>query len=75
MIAAKEEEVLRVPDLVGKEEADGLETVFSSVNIVTQEEVICFWWIAAVLKESQEIGVLPMYVSCTLRPMNKIISS
>ena len=37
MVATKHEEVLGVLDLVGKHEADGLDGLFSSVDIVSQK--------------------------------------
>ena len=41
MVASKEEEVFRVFDLVGHEQADTLERLFAPVNIISQEEVVC----------------------------------
>jgi len=40
MIAAEEEEVLWVLDLVRQEEADGLEALLASVDVIAQEEII-----------------------------------
>ena len=37
MVSAEEEEALRVFDFVGEEEADRLDAVFSSVDVVSQE--------------------------------------
>lgn len=37
MVASQEEEVLRIPDLVGEQEADGLEALLPAVHVVTQE--------------------------------------
>lgn len=50
MVSSKEEEVVRVFDLVGEEEADGLNTLFPSVDIVAKEEVVGVWREATILK-------------------------
>ncbi len=63
MISAKDEEVLRVFDFVCKEETDRFEGLFSSIHIISQEKVVCFWRETAVLKESEEVVILPMYIT------------
>lgn len=40
VVAAENEEVLGVLDLVGEEQADGLERLLATVDIVTKEEVV-----------------------------------
>ena len=40
VVAAKQEEVLRVFDLVGEQEADGLQGLLASVHVVAQEQVV-----------------------------------
>ena len=52
MVAAEDEEVFGIFDFVREEEADGLETLFPAVDVVTQEEVIGFWWEPAVLEQA-----------------------
>lgn len=37
MVASQEEEVLRIPDFVGEQEADGLKALLPTVHVVTQE--------------------------------------
>ena len=66
VVAAEDEEVLWIFDLVCEEKADGLEGLLSSVDIVTQEEVVCFRWESAVLKESEEIVILAVDISANL---------
>ena len=51
VIAAEQEEVLWVLDLVGKEEADSLKRLLSTIDIVTQEQVVCIRWEPTVLEE------------------------
>ena len=63
MVASEEEEVLWVLDLVGEEEADGLEGLLSSVHIVSEEKVIGFRWESSVLKQSQQVIILTMDIS------------
>ena len=50
VVAAEDEEVFRVLDLVGEQQADGLEGLLASVDVVAQEEVIGLWGEPAVLE-------------------------
>ena len=50
MVTAEDEEVFRVLDLVGEQQADGLEGLLASVDVVAQEEVIGLWGEPAVLE-------------------------
>lgn len=38
--------------------------MFSSIDIVTKEEVVGFWWETAVLKKSKKIIILAVNVTC-----------
>lgn len=53
VVASQDEEVFGVFDLVGEEEADCLKGLFSPVDVVTKEEVVCFWREAAILEQSE----------------------
>lgn len=64
MVAPEQKEVLWIFDLVGQQETDGFERLFPPVHIVSQEQVIGFWWEAPILKQPQKICVLAMNVSC-----------
>ena len=64
VVAPEQEKVFWVLDLVGEEEADGLEGLFASVYVVTQEQVVGLGREAAILKKPQQVIVLPMYVTC-----------
>lgn len=64
VVAPQQEEILGILELVGEEKADGLQRLLASVDIVSQEEVVCFGREAAVLKEPQQVCVLPVNVTC-----------
>ncbi len=66
MVAAQQEDALRVLDLQRKEQADGLDSLPSPVDVVSQEEVGRLWREAAVLEEAQHVVVLPMNISADL---------
>lgn len=66
VVTAEDEEVLWVLDLVGEEKADGLKRLLSSVDVVTEEEVVGFRWESSVLKESKEIVVLSVDITANL---------
>ena len=63
MVTSEEEEVLRVLNLVSQEEAHSLETLFASVNVIAQEEIVGIGWEASVLEEPQKIVVLSVNIT------------
>jgi hypothetical protein len=50
VVATQNEEVLGVLDLVCEEQADGLERLLTTVDVVTEEKVIGLWGETAVFK-------------------------
>ena len=50
VVSAQDEEVLRVLDLVCQQQTDRLQRLLSSIDVVTEEEVVGFWREPAVLK-------------------------
>jgi hypothetical protein len=67
VVASKNEKVLRVFDLVGKQEADGLKRLLSSIDVVAKEQVVCFRWESSVFEEAQKVVVLPVNVTADLK--------
>ncbi len=65
MVSSKEKKVIRVLDFVSKQKAYRLYALFSSVHIVSKEQVVCMWWKTTILKQSQQIWILTVYVTCT----------
>ena len=63
MVAPQYEEVLRVLDFVGEEETYRFERLLATVDVVTKEQVVGFWWETAVLEESEQIVVLAMDIT------------
>ena len=66
VVAAEDEEVLRVLDLVGEQQADGLEGLLAAVDVVAEEQVVGFGREAAVLEEAEQVVVLPVNVTADL---------
>lgn len=66
VVTAQEEKVLLELDLVGEEKDDGLQRVLASVNVISQEQVVCFWREAAILEEAEKICELSMSVTANL---------
>lgn len=65
VVAAEDEKVLGVFDLVGEEEADGFERLLASVDVIAEEEVVGFGRETAVLEQAQQVVVLSVDVTCT----------
>ena len=63
VVPSQHEKILRVFDLVRKEEADALQTLGPTVDIVAQEKVVGLGWEAAILEQTQEVVVLSMDVA------------
>ena len=66
VVPAQNEEVLGVLDLVGQQEADCLERLLATVDVVAEEEVVRLRGEAAVLEEAQQVVVLPVDVTADL---------
>jgi hypothetical protein len=66
VVAAEDEEVLRVLDLVCEQKADGLERLLAAVDVVAEEEVVGLWRESAVLEETEQIVVLAVNISANL---------
>jgi len=63
VVAAQQEEVFRVLDLVREQQAHALQPVLPAVHVVAEKEVVCLRREAAVLKEAQQVVVLPVDVA------------
>ena len=63
MVAPEQEEVLWVFDLVGQQQADGLQGLLAPVHVVPKEQVVGFWGEASVLKQPQQVCVLAVDVT------------
>jgi hypothetical protein len=63
VIAAEDEKVFRVLDLVCEQETDRLQALLAPVHVVAKEKVIGLGWEATVLEEPQKIIVLPMNIA------------
>lgn len=52
MVSSQQEEILRVLDLVGEEEAYCFEGLFAAVHIIAQEKVVALRGVTAILEET-----------------------
>jgi hypothetical protein len=66
VVAAQDEEVLGVFDLVGKKEADCLKRLLASIDIVSKEEIVCLRGEAAIFEQTKKIIILAMYITTNL---------
>uniref|UniRef100_A0A0A8YB81 TOPP4 n=1 Tax=Arundo donax TaxID=35708 RepID=A0A0A8YB81_ARUDO len=63
VVAAEEEEMLRVPELVRQQQADGLDAVIPAVHVVAQEQVLAPRRETAALENPQQVTVLTVHVT------------
>lgn len=73
MIAAQQEEVLRIFDFVRQQQADGLQRLLAPVDVVAEEQIVGARRKAAVLEQPQQIGVLAVDVACARTIQNKFL--
>lgn len=66
VIAAEDEEIFGVFNLVREEEADCLEGLFATVDVVPQKDVVRLGGEAAIFKETEEVVVLAVDISADL---------
>ena len=64
MISSQQKEVLRVLDLVAEQQADRFDGLFSTVDVIAEEKVVGLWWEPTVLKDSQQVVVLTVHITC-----------
>ena len=67
VVAAQNEEVLGVLDLVCQQKADGLERLLATVDVVTEEEVVGLGREAAVFEETEKVVVLAVDITADLK--------
>ena len=72
VVAAQDEKVLGVLDLVCEQKADGLEGLLASVDVIAEEEVVGLWGEAAVFEKAQQIVVLAVDITANLRGMSAV---
>ena len=63
VVAAQQEEVLRILDLVGKQQADGFDRLLAAIDVVSEEEIVGFRWEPSVFEDLQKVGILTMHVT------------
>lgn len=63
MVSSKNEEILRVFNFVANEKTEGFDSLLSSVNVVSQEEIVGCWRETKEREDSEQIVVLAVYVT------------
>ena len=66
VVATQDEEILWILDLVGKEQANGLEGLLATINVVTEKEVVSFRRESTVFKQTQKVVVLAVDITADL---------
>jgi len=67
VVSTQNEEVLRVLDLVGEKQANGLKGLLATVDIITEEKIVGLRRESAVFEKTQEIIVLTVDITTDLR--------
>lgn len=72
MVPAEDEEVFWIFDFVCQKETDRLERLFTSIYVVSKEEVVSFRRESAVFKQTQEIVVLSVNIAAYLLVAHRV---
>ena len=67
VVTTENEEVLRVLDLVCEEQADCLQRLLATIDVVTEEEVVGLGGKAAIFEEPQQVVVLAVNIAADLK--------
>ena len=70
VVTTENEEVLRVLDLVCEEQADCLQRLLATIDVVAEEEVVGLWGEAAIFEEPQQVVVLAVDISADLKGLS-----
>ena len=63
MVASEHEKILWIFDLVSKHKTDGLDRLFSTVDVISQEEIIGVAWKTCIFEQFYKVGVLTVNVA------------
>jgi len=63
MVSSQQEKVFRVLNFISEHQTNNLKVLLTSVNIVSKEEIIAFWWESSNFKYSKQIDELTMDIT------------
>ena len=66
MVATQDEEIFWILYFVGKKKADSFQRLLAPIDIVTEEQVVCFGRKSAILEQSQQVIILAMNITANL---------
>ena len=72
VVAAQQEKILWVFNLVCEKQAYGLQRLLPSVYIVAQEQIVAFRGEASVFKQPEQVVVLAMDIACRGRQRSAV---
>jgi len=64
VVASQKEEVFGILDLICHKEANDFEVLLSTIDVITQKQVVRLWWETADLKNSEQVDELAMDITC-----------
>jgi hypothetical protein len=63
MVASEHEKILWIFDLVSKHQTDGLNRLFSTIDVISQKEIISITWKTCIFEQFNKVGVLTVNVA------------
>lgn len=75
MVSPQEMNFIWISYFVGQKQTYCLQTLLATINIIPKKEVVCSRRVPAMFKQSEEILVLTVYITCKRLPILKTLDS
>lgn len=63
MVSAKDEEVLRILDLICKQQANYFQTLLPTIYVISQKQIVALGREPTILKKTKQVIILPVNVT------------
>jgi hypothetical protein len=63
MVSSEQEEVFRILDFIGEEQTNCFQGLLSSINVISQEQIVAFRWESSIFKEPEHVEILAVGVT------------
>lgn len=66
VVTTQQEEVLGILNLVGQQQANGLQRLLATIYVISKKQVVGFWGESSIFKQPQQVIVLAVNVTCKI---------
>lgn len=72
VVSAQKEKILWILDLVRQQEANCLQRLLPSIDVISKKQVVAFWRKTSIFKQSQKIIILPVNIAYKNEPKTEL---